>query len=1100
MSSQTQRQMPTQTQTQAGHAASFAQTGIWLNEQLGTAHTTYHLPLTLRFEGAIDVAALEQAVSALIERHPILAACVEERDGVPYFVPARTRPVLRIAELPELTDETPLEQLIREETVRPFDLADELARITLVKIGPDRSVVLLVAHHLAFDGESKGVFVRDLAALYTDAVAGRAPQLPDIPTFVDMPEPDPESARRYWQEHYRAPADVILPGTVSARQQADKAVVHAFDLDGLTHDGLDALASKLDASRFEVFLGVLSTLLLRYGNEQATVAIDLTTRTTATRDRIGVFVNELPVTVDPPAESSFRHLAARLRSDLRELYRHRDIPLARAVSGLPPATALAPVLLSYSFRVERADFAGVVGEVDWVVPSRASRNVLRVQIVDTPTSATISLQGSAQLLGGDDLARIAGHVQTLLASVAADPESALSGLEFMTAAELADLEEHAHGPAARPARGTLPRIVAEYAAATPDRIAVVDGNGNGDGDRHLTYGGLDELSDRLAHRLAAAGAGPGRLVAVCAEPSMEFVAGLLAVMKTGAAYLPLDPAHPAERLAYIVDDARPAVVMTGRDTPVRFADGVATVYLDEHAGRPEGLVEAARLSGAALDGLAYVIYTSGSTGRPKGVQIGHDSLMNLLDAMAVELGSSSQDVWLAATSPQFDISALEFFLPLATGGRLVVAPGGSGRDGEGLVRIIREHKVSHVQATPSGWRILLASGFDEPGVDALVGGEALPLPLARELRGRVRRLWNVYGPTETTIWSTIAEVGSRKSSVDSGRSGSASTTVSSVSAPTTVSSVNSVSIGRPLAATRTYVLDDSLRPRPVGVPGELHIGGAGLARGYLGRPELTEERFVPDPRGPRGERLYRTGDRVRREADGSLSFLGRSDDQIKLRGHRIEPGEIEAALLSHPAVREAVVVLRRDEQDSPESTGSPDSVVLVGYVTAEAPGVPDAAELRNHLAQTLPAAMVPARFVTLERLPQTPNGKLDRAALPAPPRMPEPTPDRRHTADPDYGLTEQIREIWQEVLRIDDIAVDEDLFDLGGHSLTVTKINARIHQRLGVRLPLDFLFDHPTIAETVDMVRALTVQTRTVQTRTVQTRTVQVPTADRGAR
>ncbi len=289
----------------------FAQTGIWLNERLGTAGTTYHLPLTITFDGPIDVAALESAFSGLIERHPVLATSVEERDGEPYFVPSHTAPVLHLTELP---DGTPLEQLIREEVVRPFDLAEQLARITLIRVGPDRSVLLLVAHHLAFDGESKGVFVRDLAALYTAAVTDRAPQLPDIPASAAVPEPDPEPARRYWEEHYREPAEVILPGTVSSRQQADIGVVHKFDLDVPTHNGLDALASKLGASRFEVFLGVLAALLLRYGNEQATVAIDMTTRTTETRDRIGVFVNELPLTVAPEAGSSFRQIVTQLRS------------------------------------------------------------------------------------------------------------------------------------------------------------------------------------------------------------------------------------------------------------------------------------------------------------------------------------------------------------------------------------------------------------------------------------------------------------------------------------------------------------------------------------------------------------------------------------------------------------------------------------------------------------------------------------------------------------------------------------------------------------------------------------------------------------------
>jgi amino acid adenylation domain-containing protein len=973
-------------------------TGIWLNEQLGNAHTTYHLPLTIAFDDVIDAGTLQLAVNALLERHPVLGMAVEERDGVPLLVPAKL-PALNVV---DVADYAQLDDLIREEIARPFDLHAALARLTLIRVAADRSVLLLVAHHLVFDGESKGIFVRDLSALYTAFAAAAdaaLPSLPDVPgpPGAGAPEPDLEAARSYWQSHSTASVETILPGAVSACQQADAGVVHQFELDAAFD------ASMLGASRFEVFLGVLAALLHSYGNDPATIAIDLTTRTAATRERIGVFVNELPITVAP--SESFRSLITGLRTDLRRLYQFRDIPLARVVNGLAPATALAPVLLSYSFRAEHADFAGTAGSVDWVTPSGASRNLLRVQIADTPTSTAVSLQGSAGLLTEDDVRRIAAHFRTLLSAATTDADSPIRDLAILPPDELDLLARAAAGPAAPAPRGSLPRIVAQHAAATPDRIAVIDG------DRQLTYGQLDALAELYARRLANAGAGPGRLVAVRAEPSMELVAGLLAIMKTGAAYLPIDPGYPAERVKYLIDDAQPAITVT--------------------SGVIDGVDEPVELAGAALDDRAYVIYTSGSTGRPKGVEICHSSLMNLLDAVAAEIGSSAEDVWLASTSLSFDISALELFLPLATGARLVIAGAGAARDGETLARLIRDQSVTHVQATPSGWRILLEAGFDGSGrVHALVGGETLPLPLARDLRGRVARLWNLYGPTETTIWSTIAEVRPDETAA---------------------------SIGRPLAATWTYVFDDALRPMPIGVPGELYIGGAGLARGYLGRPELTRERFVPDPFGTPGGRLYRTGDRVRREPDGRLTFLGRLDDQIKLRGHRIEPGEIEAALLSHPGVGQAAVVLRHDDPEHP---------VLVGYLVADAPGAPDADALRDHLARLLPAAMLPSRFVVCAEFPRTPNGKLDRAALPAPARQQALSPR------PDDALAAQIREIWQEVLRLDDIGPDEDLFDLGGHSLTVTQINARIHQRLGVRLPLNRIFDHPTIAETVEAVAA----------------------------
>lgn len=531
-----------------------------------------------------------------------------------------------------------------------------------------------------------------------------------------------------------------------------------------------------------------------------------------------------------------------------------------------------------------------------------------------------------------------------------------------------------------------------------------------------------ERSDALAAVLRARGIGAGSLVAVHLDRTAALPVALLAVLRAGAAYLPLDPAYPAERLAYILADSGAALLLTDRGPTAELAAAVPAVLdLGDLPGERAGEAPAHPAPGDT----AYVLYTSGSTGRPKGVVVGHRALANLLGSFADRLDSGPGHVWLGLTSLSFDISALELFLPLTTGGRLVLAPDGLAVDGPGLLRLIAAEGVTHAQATPSGWRVVLAAAPGRTGLTALAGGEA-PLPLARELRAVVARLLNVYGPTETTVWSTCAEI---------------------PAAP------HRVGIGRPIANTRAYVLDGRLRPVPVGLPGELLLGGDGLASGYLGRPELTADRFVPDPFGPPGARLYRTGDLVVRTGDGALDYLGRIDQQVKIRGHRIELGEIESALLDHPDVAQAAVAVHPDAHGEPR---------LVGYLVAAEPAEP--ADLRDHLRRTLPAAMVPAQFVTLASLPLTPNGKLDRRALPAPPAAEPAAEADLAPGTPGDELTATLCAIWSEVLGLPGVGPQDDLFDLGGHSLTIIQISARIRESLGVEVDFDLFFDTPTVA------------------------------------
>jgi amino acid adenylation domain-containing protein len=514
------------------------------------------------------------------------------------------------------------------------------------------------------------------------------------------------------------------------------------------------------------------------------------------------------------------------------------------------------------------------------------------------------------------------------------------------------------------------------------------------------------------------------------------------------------------RQELILADAAPTLVVTSSGTAAGLAPGRPVLVLDEIADLDApGAPDAAPTEVPTADDLAYVLYTSGSTGRPKGVAVRHGALANLLLAVRDTLDSRPEHRWLHLTSLSFDISGVEVFLPLVTGGRVVVASAVSALDGAGVLRLVRDTGVTHVQATPSGWRVLLEAGLGrtagavtpEPLV-AVTGGEALPVPLARELRARVRRLVNGYGPTEATIYATMAEI---------------------------PADPDEVTIGRPLPNTRAYLLDDDLRPVPVGLPGELCLAGAGLAAGYLGRDDLTAERFVTVPAGASGsgaasagagadgadkgaERIYRTGDRCRWLPDGRIAYLGRADDQVKIRGHRVELGEITARLLEHPAVAETTVV-RHDPADGDEAR-------LVAYlVLRPGAGVPEPADLRGHLALTLPTVMLPADWIVLDRLPVNPNGKVDRSALPPPATRTAPgTAEPATHADP---LIEQLRGIWQEVLGIPDIGPHEDLFDLGGHSLTITRISGRIEQRIGVEVPLDAFFDTPTIAEIAEIIR-----------------------------
>ncbi|MEU9609247.1 amino acid adenylation domain-containing protein [Streptomyces sp. NPDC048057] len=1005
--------------------ASAAQQGIWINERIAPLGSVHHMPFAVRFEGPLDPVVLAAACADVVDRHPALTLIVREEDGVPLLAPGPA-PVLTVR------DTTPerLPDELAAASAEPFDLAaGPPVRLTLLRTDTTRATLLVVAHHIAFDGTSTDVFLSDLAACYAHRTGG-GPALAEV-VSADLPEPDARAiaaASAHWADRPLPGPAVQLPGLDPGPDGTGGVGPGAavdFDLDPALRADLVDTADKVGVTFFELLLAAVHTLLLRYGNERPAVTVGLGTRAPGAADRIGMHANELPVVTAPEPGTPFGEFARTVRAELRGCYPHRRVPLARAVQGVRPGLSLAPVILTYRRRIAPVTFPGVRTSIDWTLFPGTARGALRFHLLDGPDRLRVLLVHRTDLPSPVRADRVGAHLRRLLAAIAAAPGTALADLTFLTEAERAPLR----GPEpARDAPGaTLPALLARSFAAHAARPAVTVG------ERTLSYATLATAASGLARRLTTAGVSPGTVVAVCAERSAEMVAAVLAVTLAGGTYLPVDPTYPAERVESVLADAGTALALAQRSTAHLVEGHGTTLLLDDLFTRHD--TDGAPLPLPTPDDLAYLIYTSGSTGRPKGVEVPHGALAHLLLAFRDALAVGPDDVWLAVTSLSFDISALELLLPLITGGRVVIARESETRDGRALAALVERHGVTHAQATPSGWRLLLDGGLAAPVLTALSGGEPLPLPLARRLRDRVGRLWNVYGPTETTIWSTAAQVPPEP---------------------------DEVTIGRPIAGTTALVVDLAGHPVPHGVIGELALGGAGLARGYRGLPEHTAERFVSDP--VTGARHYRTGDLARIRPDGALDCLGRRDDQIKLRGHRIELGEIEARLQEHPAVAAAAVAVRGDD-------GDPAGRLLVAYPVwrADAP-VPSGAELRSFLGRTLPDAMVPGVVHPLAALPLTPNGKTDRAALPEPARgtpEPEPTGDAPEADDAWDELATEIAAIWCEVLGLPAVGRDDDVVDLGAHSLTITQAAARIRDRLGADVPLHVFYEEPTTVATV---------------------------------
>ncbi|MDR8412889.1 amino acid adenylation domain-containing protein [Nonomuraea sp. 3-1Str] len=994
---------------------SLGQERLWFLQRLDPSDAAYRVAVVRRLRGALDVEALTRAFGDVVERHESLRTRFPDQDGLPVAVidPPGPVPVELMAferPAPEGAALDEVARLLGERVNTPFDLASAPPlRITLVRLADDDHVLCVVLHHIIGDGWSLNVLMNDLAACYLARVEGVPVSLPGLPVryaeYADAQRSrDAGADIGYWTGRLAGVTPLELPTDRPRPAQRSSAGDDVgFDLPPELAGALSRLARAERSTLFMVLLAAYQVLLARHAGQDDIVVGS----PTAGRDRpelepmVGLFASTLVLRGDLSGDPSFTEVLRRTRRTVLEAMAHREVPIERVLSALDierdlSRTPLFQAMLAlHNSAVGYDEAESFAGMESLPFPHGAPPAMVDLRMDLWPSGGGWhgALFYSTELFDRETVTRLAARFLTLLASIVAAPETRLSELDLLPAAERALLDRVSHGPSLEVPAATVVDLVMRQARLRPEATAVSCG------DDHLSYAMLAAQAVRVAEELRERGAGPGAVVAVRVRRSAALPGTLLGVMLTGAAYLPIDPALPESRVAYVLADSGARFTLDDAPPPAAASGSAAS---GPAAPGPDG--------GSA----AYVLYTSGSTGRPKGVAVPHSALVNLLAGMERLLGAGPADVWLGSTSLSFDIAGLELYLPLVTGGRLVLAGDETVRDGAALAGLISASGVTHVQATPSGWNMLLSAGLDASGLVALAGGEALPLALARRLRRRVARLFNMYGPTETTIWSTAWEV-----PAEPGR----------------------VRIGRPIANTHVHVLDGAGAPAPIGVPGELAIGGAGLALGYLGRPELTTERF--------GTGLYRTGDRVRWLGDGDLEFLGRDDGQVKLRGHRIELGEIETALESHPDVRRAAVVVREDE--------------LVAYVVttpaagaAGPPGHP--AGLLDHVAGWLPSFMVPRAVVALDALPMTPNGKVDRRSLPEPEG-----PVAGRGGRPRTARERQVAKIFGDVLRIGDIGADDDFFALGGHSLLATQVIARL-EAAGTTVPLRTLFGHPTVA------------------------------------
>lgn len=1012
------------------------QQGILFHSLYESESGAYFVQLSYGLRGMLNVAAFERAWERVVAHHPPLRTSFHW-DGL-------DKPLQVVHKKAQL----PLEQLdwrginpeeqqekfqafLLSDRQQGFNLSDEsLLRLTLIRLGERHYHFVWSSHHIILDGWSGALVFKDFVLLYKAFCRGEEIPLQSGDRFADyiawLQQQDLSQAEAFWRHTLQgvtAPTPLTNLEVHSLSPQPEKYVEQSLKLSPATTTTLKSWAKQHQLTLNTIVQGAWALLLSRYSGEDEVVygvtvsgrPVDLA----AAESMVGIFINTLPLRVKLDAEMLLLLWLEQLQRQLLEIRQYEYTPLVKIQgwSEIPRGLPLFESILVFeNYPVDRAlsDWQKNL-EIETLCAVDHTNYPLTISVIPG-SELEIRIAGDRSRFDTATITRMLGHFQTLLEGMAANPVR-LHELPILTAAENQLLVEWNQTQLEIPQQ-CIHQLFEAQVEKTPDAVAVVFA------EQSLTYQQLNQRANQLARYLQKLGVGAEVPVCICVNRSIEMLVGLLGILKAGGAYVPLDPTYPLERLEYIQQDVRSPVLLTQRQLTAQMSSQSAQVvcldtdWEEIKQQTPENLATATK-----SNNLAYVIYTSGSTGQPKGVEIAHSNVVNFLSAMQQSVGLNQQDVLLAVTTLAFDIAALEIFLPLTIGARVVVASREVASDGVQLSDLLNNSQATVMQATPATWRILLSVGWQgSKHLKILCGGEALSRQLANQLLPQCHGLWNLYGPTETTIWSTVEQV-------EWGE--------------------DIVPIGRPIGNTYIYILDSNLQPTPIGVPGELYIGGAGVARGYWQRPELTTQRFIINPfLFQPDQRLYKTGDLVRYRSDGKIEYIGRLDYQVKIRGFRIELGEIEAVLAKHSDVQQVVVIAKQDS--------------LIAYVVSCSGQTVTVSELRDFLKQKLPYYMVPQAFVFLDSLPLTPNGKVNRNAL-----ADVDTPIANFNdafVPPRNAIEEVLAGIWAKILGVE-LGIHDNFFDLGGHSLLATQVISRIRETFKVEMPLRCLFESPSVAE-----------------------------------
>jgi amino acid adenylation domain-containing protein len=1026
---------------------SFAQMRLWLLEQMEPGTAAYIIQSNFLLKGELNLPVLEETLSEMARRHEALRTYFVTVDGQPVQKIADPEPFnFSLIDLQGLSDSDWLQEAKRLallDAKKPFDLRQApLIRATLLKRSAREHVVLFSVHHIVFDDWSLGVFQYELSELYAAFLQNRKSPLPELPIqYADyavwqrnwLQGEALQTQLDYWKEKLKGGLPILELPTDRPRPsvQTHNGSAASLLLSPDLTEKLNALSRGEGVTLFVTLMAAFQALLLRYtGQEDLLVGAPIANRNREEIEGlIGFFVNTLVMRSDLSGNPTFRELMKRVQDTALGAYAHQDLPFEKLVQELNPERDLSrsPILqVLFSFLNTPTQPVALQGlEVIRATGEGGGSKVdLSLYAIEVSEGISCAIEYNTDLFNADRIQRMLQHLQVLLEGVVRNPGKRLSEFAIMTDDELhrllvdwnrtqVDFANHM----------ALHELFDAQAQRTPEAVAAeFEGT-------QLRYRELNERANQLARHLKGLGVGPDFPVGLFHERSLNMMVALLGILKAGGAYVPLDPSFPEERLSYMVENSGMHVLITQSSLDGLLPARPKSVVRLDADWKEIAKMDAGRLTvpSATPSNLAYVLYTSGSTGEPKGVEIEHSSIVNLLLSLQREPGFTASDTLLAVTTLSFDISALELFLPLISGGRVFIASRDDTHDPVRLMQRMEESRCTVMQATPTTWRALIHAGWNGSAtLKVLCGGEAFSPDFAQKLKSRCAELWNVYGPTETTVWSTLCKI-------------------SSVDGP--------VSIGKPIANTEVYVLDANRNALPIGVPGELYIGGAGVARGYLNRADLTEERFIENP-FKANARLYRTGDLARWLPNGQLECLGRADHQVKIRGFRIELDEVEAILSRHAAVRQCVIVA------SEELSGDKK---LIAYYEAQMNEQPAVSELREHMKNKLPDYMIPSFWVALPSMPLTPNGKVDRKALPhveQQPLGPSGTP-----VAPRSETENMLARIWAEVLGTQEMGVHDDFFELGGHSLLAVNLIGEVERIFGIRFPLLSLFNAPTIAQ-----------------------------------